>query len=132
MSMEAQIKAEIEEERRVHAEVKSLAAQLARAAGSMWMWGDGCGGYVREVIEAAFDAERLPRPVTRRTEPSRPGLNADQRGFIFARDGLHCQSCGGSDNLTVDHIIPIIKGGTDDPDNLQTLCRSCNCRKGGR
>ena len=31
----------------------------------------------------------------------------------------------------VDHIIPKVKGGTDDPINLQWLCHRCNLLKGG-
>lgn len=32
-------------------------------------------------------------------------------------------------DLTVDHIVPKKKGGTDDAANLRVLCRSCNSRK---
>ena len=35
-------------------------------------------------------------------------------------------------NLSVDHIVPRKKGGTDHKDNLQLLCRSCNSKKGDR
>ena len=31
--------------------------------------------------------------------------------------------------LHVDHVIPRCKGGTDDPDNLVTACRTCNLEK---
>ena len=43
-----------------------------------------------------------------------------------------CSICYVTTNLTVDHIIPRSRGGTNDPDNLQVLCRSCNSRKGRR
>lgn len=54
------------------------------------------------------------------------------RNTIFKRDGYKCRRCGSPEQLSVDHIIPKSKGGTDDQHNLQTLCHSCNSRKGVR
>jgi hypothetical protein len=41
-----------------------------------------------------------------------------------------CMVCGNTENLTVDHVIPLAEGGKDDFSNLRTLCRNCNFRKG--
>jgi hypothetical protein len=51
------------------------------------------------------------------------------RERILQRDGHQCITCGSTENLEIDHKIPISKGGTSDELNLQVLCRSCNRRK---
>ncbi len=43
-----------------------------------------------------------------------------------------CVSCGGFKDLTCDHIHPESKGGPTTLDNLQTMCRPCNSKKGVR
>lgn len=52
--------------------------------------------------------------------------------LVFERDGYFCKSCETPYNLTIDHIMPIARGGTNDLENLQPLCKSCNSRKGAR
>ena len=43
-----------------------------------------------------------------------------------------CQMHINFPNMTIDHIHPSSKGGTDAPDNLQLLCSNCNAIKGDR
>jgi len=50
------------------------------------------------------------------------------RSFIFNRD-KKCLKCGSESKLTIDHIIPISKGGENRLFNLQCLCKSCNSIK---
>ncbi len=57
---------------------------------------------------------------------------------IRARDMCLCQACKREGKLTpyrkgfgfaVDHIVPKHLGGTDDPSNLELLCRACHAAK---
>lgn len=43
---------------------------------------------------------------------------------------IGCEELVGEENLTVDHIIPISRGGTNYISNLQPLCMKCNFEKG--
>lgn len=49
-----------------------------------------------------------------------------RRAMVFERDGRRCQNCGAAGRLEAHHITPISEGGTNDLDNLTTLCRSCH------
>lgn len=43
-----------------------------------------------------------------------------------------CLRCDETSKLTVDHVIPLSRGGSNDISNIQPLCGSCNSRKGTR
>jgi 5-methylcytosine-specific restriction endonuclease McrA len=58
--------------------------------------------------------------------------------LIYKRDGYKCVECKSKvvksktykpNQATIDHIIPIAKGGSHTIDNLQTMCQSCNSKK---
>lgn len=48
--------------------------------------------------------------------------------FLEQYRGLPCVSCGNPSN-TIDHIIPLVRGGTNEPSNLQPMCNVCNSKK---
>lgn len=43
-----------------------------------------------------------------------------------------CLKCNSNDNLEIDHIIPLSRGGNHEINNLQILCRKCNRSKGSK
>lgn len=56
----------------------------------------------------------------------------ERRQRIYERDEYRCVRCGSTEDLTLDHIKPRKHGGSNTEENLQTMCRSCNCSKGAR
>jgi hypothetical protein len=54
--------------------------------------------------------------------------NRKIRAWLFARDKC-CLRCGSIDNLSVDHIESVNRGGKNQLMNLQTLCSGCNSWK---
>ena len=55
------------------------------------------------------------------------------RREIYERDGYRCRYCGGYEGgLSLDHIMPWSRGGSDDPSNLATACAPCNTKKRNR
>ena len=55
------------------------------------------------------------------------------RRNLLQRDHHTCQYCGARDQpLSVDHVLPRSRGGTDTWENVTTACLSCNVRKGNR
>lgn len=49
---------------------------------------------------------------------------------IFRRDNYRCVYCGSNEELTIDHVLPVSKGGGNTWQNLVTACLPCNRYKG--
>jgi 5-methylcytosine-specific restriction endonuclease McrA len=66
----------------------------------------------------------------------RKAVPARIRYEILKKQNHQCQSCGATIKdgvkLEVDHIIPVSRGGTNDPNNLQVLCKTCNIGKSNK
>ena len=61
-------------------------------------------------------------------------VSAAKRQQVLERDGYRCVYCSADLRtvpLAIDHKLPVSAGGTNDVDNLQATCRSCNARKKG-
>ena len=54
------------------------------------------------------------------------------RRAVMERDGPECMYCGGVvfEDATIDHVLPLCRGGTHELRNLVVCCKSCNSRKG--
>lgn len=76
----------------------------------------------------------------------RKSVSRAKRAAVYKRDKLVCYLCGlkvvvreypvGSpvppDTATIDHVIPLVSGGTKKKSNLRTCCYRCNTDKGDR
>lgn len=54
------------------------------------------------------------------------------KAMVYKRDENKCQYCGSTRHLTIDHVIPKSKGGSEDWTNLVVACSSCNTKKGDK
>ena len=73
-----------------------------------------------------------------KAQPSRKTVSGPKRRRILERDGSACQVCGiaaGAEfsdipgrraMLSIGHIIPVIRGGDNNDDNLRAECQRCN------
>ncbi len=73
--------------------------------------------YIRLTIASGERLWKIP-PVNRRE--------------LLRRDHHCCQYCGSRKKLTIDHVIPVSKGGKNTWDNLVIACESCNQKKANR
>ena len=89
---------------------------------------------MNDVLWVMRNSEALDRKKStyewRRKEANKYTVDPEIRSAVFEKHGEVCVECGSIDNITLDHIIPVVKGGEDSIENLQPLCVSCNSKKG--
>lgn len=77
-----------------------------------------------------LDSTMVSEPVVLKTK--RRPFTQKERLDIYVRDKGRCGICGkfvSPEEYTVDHIIPLSRGGTYEYGNLQCTCRRCNLMK---
>lgn len=100
-----------------------------------WHWGDGQGDAVLSKLREAvldrglswpFDADKPLAP------SAKAKISRSLAKRVHEKHAYRCVTCGSHVDLCCDHIIPESKGGPTTFENLQTMCRPCNSRKGNR
>lgn len=79
---------------------------------------------------------RMPAVValTKPMQPMKRGIKFS-RINVFTRDGFRCGYCGERKTmreLNYDHVVPRVRGGKTNWENIVTACYPCNDRKAGR
>lgn len=96
------------------------------------------GNYLYFPLWYQHQAPSHPQPSQLPAPPGGPSLIESftdaTRQEIYERDNYTCQYCGAdlSSNprtQSIDHVIPLTKGGTHQKSNLVTACKSCNLKK---
>ena len=114
--------------------VRELSEQIAEECLWMWRIADGMGGFIFNEIKAAY-ARRGYEVFNEDSDlwgHKRKAIPSSIRAEIFKRDKHSCLSYGATSDLSIDHIVPVSKGGGNKIGNLQTLCMPCNLAKGTR
>jgi 5-methylcytosine-specific restriction endonuclease McrA len=87
-------------------------------------------------IQAVNRRLRVPEVVSLTTYDRMPAVSVSfSRRNIFKRDHYACQYCGvqpGSEELSIDHILPRSHGGVSSWENCVLACMNCNKRKADR
>jgi len=68
-------------------------------------------------------------------QPTGCWIRSEKRLAIYLRDEFRCVYCGANmhgaapADLTLDHVRPKSRGGSNEASNLVTACKSCNCAR---
>lgn len=68
--------------------------------------------------------------ISKETTRIREKITKALREKVMLKYRKACFYCLTGESLGIDHIIPLSRGGTNNEENLQILCKRCNARKG--
>jgi 5-methylcytosine-specific restriction endonuclease McrA len=86
------------------------------------------GQFLRSVSER-FPVPKVIRLLSKLIRHLTPRVTYSRKN-VQIRDQFRCQYCGSGDNLTLDHVLPVSRGGPSTWENVVTACYPCNARKG--
>lgn len=85
----------------------------------------------RNIYIAPFIISMLEEKYTTKKKPNRY-IPKRIRDKVFKKYKHACCHCDSAENLEIDHIKPISKGGKNNYENLQILCKTCNLKKSNK
>ena len=85
--------------------------------------------YVPSLMDAPYK-RGVPPQIKRRERATLRRNRQVWYAELVARDGEQCAHCVSPDDLVLDHVQSVAKGGQSTPENLQLLCAGCNTAKG--
>lgn len=93
---------------------------------------NSCIGKWRRIAYEKDSTKFLERVARRNAKKRSSGgsYSASEWLAVCVKQRHRCALCGKKPvKLTVDHIVPVVRGGTSWISNIQALCHSCNARK---
>ena len=107
-------------------DIPGLLALLPYSAGSIFAVSQA------ELLEALESDDAARKSWAKKERAKFQSIREANKSYVMQKYGGKCQYCGSEENLSIDHDIPISKGGTNSRDNFVLACRSCNSKKGNR
>jgi 5-methylcytosine-specific restriction endonuclease McrA len=107
-------------------------SEKKRAADSAWYQNNKAAkdAYTRQYMKKHPEKRRAGNQNRRGAMSNAGYFDPDDWVKVLNRYGSRCLRCKVYDNLSLDHIVPLSKGGKNVFSNYQVLCRSCNSWKG--
>lgn len=94
--------------------------------------------HVREIERVSYERNKeRRRPAKNARQSFRNRLFSNPPYLILEKElrrllNSDCLACGTHDRISIDHIIPLSRGGSHSIGNLQPLCVTCNSSKNSK
>jgi 5-methylcytosine-specific restriction endonuclease McrA len=90
--------------------------------------------YAKEIISNAEKTVEIKLPLVIKLLKAIRSLYKNRVPFskknVMIRDDYTCVYCGSKERTTIDHVIPVSRGGKSTFENCVSACMSCNSKKG--